>query len=111
MTREERLERNRVLAAAYRKRDPERMRANSNRSKAKFRAKRREMGLCLECGKQRDSDKVACATCRHRVSLRKRNLYAIKRASGLCPCGATAFAGRSKCERCIRRSGYGSNAG
>ena len=84
----------RAAGMLYGGRDAERCRRSaSNRSKQRERA-RRDVGLCMRCGKQKPVEgRTVCEPCRQAKGEREREQYAARRAAGECgKCGAPAVA-------------------
>ena len=84
--------------------------AESRRRMARERMKKRgreriEAGLCTACGDQPPVEGGAvCETCREARRAEERELYARRRASGLCGrCGGRVFAGASRCASCAAK--------
>ena len=87
---------------SYGGRNPEGRRRMARERNKLRRRERREAGRCTRCGDHPPVEGGAvCGTCREARRAEERELYARRRAAGLCGrCGGAVFAGASRCGPC-----------
>ncbi|MYA95755.1 MAG: hypothetical protein F4X91_05035, partial [Nitrospinae bacterium] len=100
-----RYERARLEGAAYGGRDPESRRRMARERSRRRRRERTEAGLCTTCGERKPVEGGAvCETCCEERRVAERELYAERRARGLCGrCGAEVIDEASTCASCAAR--------
>ena len=89
----------------YGGRDPESRRRMARERSRRRRRGRTEAGLCTNCGERKPVEGGAvCETCREERRAAEKELYAERRAGGLCGrCGAEVIDKASTCARCAAR--------
>jgi hypothetical protein len=62
--------------------------------------KRKQLGLCIDCGKVKNTETQRCETCMIRKNNRTQQLRTERKDAGLCRCGRSLVADAKSCELC-----------